>query len=116
MRFQDRGVLVTGGGSGFGQQARYAAAEEGARVTIGDLDLARAQTTVEVIPRRKGEAHAFPVDVSDPASIGQFVTAAETALGRLDVLVNSAGAGDIANAILFLADGGRWSHHRCGAG
>jgi NADP-dependent 3-hydroxy acid dehydrogenase YdfG len=39
MRFQDRGVLVTGGGSGIGQQVCYAAAEEGARIAVGDLDM-----------------------------------------------------------------------------
>jgi len=42
MRFQDRGFLVTGGGSGIGQQVCYAAAEEGARVAVGDLDRERA--------------------------------------------------------------------------
>ena len=66
MRFQDRAVLVTGGGSGIGQQVCYAAAKEGGRVAVGDLDLERAETT-----------------------------AAETTLGRLDVLVNSAGMREI---------------------
>ena len=86
MRFQDRGVLVTGGGSGIGQQVCYAAAEEGARVAIGDLDLERAEATAAEIRRRRGEAHAFAVDVADPAAAVPFVEAALSALGRLDVL------------------------------
>lgn len=99
MRFQDRAVLVTGGGSGIGQQVCYAAAAEGARVAVGDLDLQRAETTVGEIRRRKGEAHAFAVDVADPDAAARFVDAAETALGRLDVLVNSAGVREIVSVL-----------------
>lgn len=95
MRFQDRAVLVTGGGSGIGQQVCQAAAREGARVAVGDLDLERAEATAAEIRRQKGEAHAFQLDVTDPASAARFVEAAETTLGRLDVLVNSAGIREI---------------------
>lgn len=99
MRFQDRGVLVTGGGSGIGQQVCYAAAEEGARIAVGDLDPERAEATAAEIRRRKGEAHAFQIDVANPDSAVAFVTAAETALGRLDVLVNSAGIREIVSVL-----------------
>ena len=66
MRFQDRAVLVTGGGSGIGQQVCYAAAKEGGRVAVGDLDLERAETTAAEIRKRGGEAQAFRVDVTQP--------------------------------------------------
>jgi len=99
MRFQDRAVLVTGGGSGIGQQVCYAEAGEGARVAVGDLDLEHAQATAAEIRRRKGEAHALQVDVADPESAARFVEAAETALGRLDVLVNSAGIREIVGVL-----------------
>jgi NAD(P)-dependent dehydrogenase (short-subunit alcohol dehydrogenase family) len=96
MRFQDRAVLVTGGGSGIGQQVCLAAAAEGARVAVGDLDLERAEGTAAEVRRRAGEAHAVQVDVAEPASASRFIASAETALGRLDVLVNSAGIREIA--------------------
>jgi NAD(P)-dependent dehydrogenase (short-subunit alcohol dehydrogenase family) len=99
MRFRDRAVLVTGGGSGIGQQVCYAAAEEGARVAAGDLDLERAEATVAEIRRRAGEAQAFQVDVADPASAARFIDGAATALGRLDVLVNSAGIREIVGVL-----------------
>jgi NAD(P)-dependent dehydrogenase (short-subunit alcohol dehydrogenase family) len=99
MRFHDRGILVTGGGSGIGQQVCYAAAEEGARVGVGDLDLERAESTTTEIRGRKGEAYAFHVDVADPASAARFVDAAEASLGRLDMLVNSAGIREIVSVL-----------------
>jgi NAD(P)-dependent dehydrogenase (short-subunit alcohol dehydrogenase family) len=101
MRFRDRGVLVTGGGSGIGQQVCYAAAEEGARLAVGDIDLERGEATAAEIRGRHGEAHAFAVEVTDPTSAARFVEAAETALGRLDVLVNSAGIREIVGVLVL---------------
>ena len=95
MKFQDQAVLVTGGGSGIGQQVCYAMAKDGARVAVGDLDLERAQATAAEINRAKGEAHAFQIDVANPQAATDFIAAAETTLGRLDVLVNCAGVREI---------------------
>lgn len=95
MKFQDQAVLVTGGGSGIGQQVCYAAAAEGARVAVGDLDLERAQATAVEIRARNGEAHAFQIDVANPQAATAFIDAAETTLGALDVLVNCAGVREI---------------------
>jgi NAD(P)-dependent dehydrogenase (short-subunit alcohol dehydrogenase family) len=99
MRFQDRGVVVTGGGSGIGQQVCYAASAEGARVAVGDLDLERAEGTATEIRHRKGEAYAFQVDVANPTSAAGLIEAAEASLGRLDVLVNSAGIREIVSVL-----------------
>jgi NAD(P)-dependent dehydrogenase (short-subunit alcohol dehydrogenase family) len=99
MRFQDRAVLVTGGGSGIGQQVCYAAAAEGARVAVGDLNLESAEKTAAELRQRKAEAHAFQIDVANPGSAARFVETAETALGRLDVLVNSAGIREIVSVL-----------------
>jgi meso-butanediol dehydrogenase/(S,S)-butanediol dehydrogenase/diacetyl reductase len=95
MRFQKQAVLVTGGGSGIGQQVCLLAAQEGARVAIGDRDLANAERTAETIRAAGGEAVALALDVAEPRSVTDFVAAAEAALGGLDVLVNSAGVREI---------------------
>jgi meso-butanediol dehydrogenase/(S,S)-butanediol dehydrogenase/diacetyl reductase len=95
MRFQNQAVLVTGGGSGIGQQVCLLAAQEGARVAIGDRDLANAERTAAMIRAGGGEAVALALDVAEPRSVTDFVAAAEAALGGLDVLVNSAGVREI---------------------
>jgi len=102
MRFKDQAVLVTGGGSGIGQQVCVLAAREGARIAIGDRDLPGAMQTAELIRKGGGEAHAFALDVANPRAAAEFVEAAETALGGLDVLVNSAGVREIV-AVLELS-------------
>jgi meso-butanediol dehydrogenase/(S,S)-butanediol dehydrogenase/diacetyl reductase len=102
MRFKDQAVLVTGGGSGIGQQVCVLAAREGARIAIGDRDLPGAMQTAELVRKGGGEAHAFALDVANPRAAAEFVEAAETALGGLDVLVNSAGVREIV-AVLELS-------------
>jgi meso-butanediol dehydrogenase/(S,S)-butanediol dehydrogenase/diacetyl reductase len=99
MRFKDQAVLVTGGGSGIGQQVCVLAAREGARIAIGDRDLPGAMQTAELIRKGGGEAHAFALDVANPRAAAEFVEAAETALGGLDVLVNSAGVREIVSVL-----------------
>lgn len=95
MKFQDQAVLVTGAGSGIGQQVSYAMAAQGARVAVSDVELGKAEQTVGEIARRGGEAHAFQLDVVDPEAVAGFVDAAEKTLGGLDVLVNCAGVREI---------------------
>ena len=73
MKFQDQAVLVTGGGSGIGQQVCHAMAAEGARVAVSDVDLSKAEHTVGEIAKKGGEAHAFQLDVVNPKAVTAFV-------------------------------------------
>ena len=60
----------------------------GARVAIGDLDLALAEQTAAELG---GNAVAFELDVTDRESFARFLDAAEKELGPIDVLINNAG-------------------------
>ncbi|RSM62257.1 short-chain dehydrogenase [Actinoplanes sp. ATCC 53533] len=83
-----RTAVVTGGARGIGAAVAAALARAGARVVVGDLDLALAEATARDI----GEAAtALPVDVADRDGLTAFLDAAESRLGPLDVLVNNAG-------------------------
>ncbi|NKB57652.1 MAG: glucose 1-dehydrogenase [Alphaproteobacteria bacterium] len=95
MRFQDKGVIVTGAGSGIGRQTCFEFAREGAVVAASDIDVAMAQRTADEITQEGGKAHAFAVDVTDPKSVTDCVEEAAQVLGRLDVLVCSAGIREI---------------------
>jgi NAD(P)-dependent dehydrogenase (short-subunit alcohol dehydrogenase family) len=95
MRFKDKGCIVTGGGSGIGREVALGFAAEGAHVAVADVDLRTAERTVEEARKQGGSAHAFALDVIDPKAVTDFVDAAARRLGRLDVLVNSAGVREI---------------------
>ena len=78
-------ALVTGGGKGIGRAISEALAAMGARVVVNyKSDAAAAQGTAASLP----DAIAYQADVADPAQVESMVKA----IGRVDVLVNNAGA------------------------
>lgn len=92
-RFTDRAIYVTGAASGVGRATARQFAAEGARVFGVDLNEVGLQETVESIRKEGGVAEAAPCSVSESAAVRQTVAQAVKAFGRLDVLVNAAGAG-----------------------
>ena len=95
MRFENRGVLITGAGSGIGRAASLAFAAEGAAIAAADLRLEAAQATVSAVEALGRKAVALQVDVTQPDSVRSMVKQAVAGLGSLDVLVNSAGVREI---------------------
>ncbi|TCC61133.1 SDR family oxidoreductase [Kribbella pittospori] len=93
-RFADRCALVTGAGSGIGQQITQQLLDEGARVVGADLDPAG-------VPEG---AIALRADVSDEAEVRELVRAAGAELGRIDALFNNAGIGSTTNVLESTVD------------
>ena len=89
----DRVVLVTGGGKGIGRAITLELAQEGATVAIlAAQDVAQAERTAEEARHLGGEAMALRADIGNEASMVAAVEAVAARFGRLDVLVNNAGA------------------------
>jgi 2-hydroxycyclohexanecarboxyl-CoA dehydrogenase len=91
-RFQDKTVIVTGGGGGIGGATCRRFAREGARVAVFDMNLDAA----EPWPRRSaptaaGQAPGLRCDITDRAAVDAAVAAAQERFGPIDVLVNNAG-------------------------
>jgi NAD(P)-dependent dehydrogenase (short-subunit alcohol dehydrogenase family) len=99
MRFRDQGVLVTGAASGIGENVARDMAREGAVVAVADRDVQGAERVADALRKSGGRAHAFELDVTDAKGVTAFVEAAAKRLGRLDVLVNSAGVREISSVL-----------------
>ncbi len=88
MRLKDKVALITGGAAGIGKATAERFAEEGATVTICDVNEALGQATIQAL----GEAHRFyKVDVTDRNTVQEWVDDVAEKYGRIDVLVNNAG-------------------------
>jgi NAD(P)-dependent dehydrogenase (short-subunit alcohol dehydrogenase family) len=88
MRFHDRAVLVTGGGTGIGRAIALMFAAAGAKVAVSG----RRSAPLEAVARELGSRGiAVRGDVSQPGESRRIIDEVTTALGGLDVLVNNAG-------------------------
>ncbi len=91
MTLLDRGVVVTGAGGGLGRAYALAAAAEGARVVVNDIDEAAAQAVVDEIEEAGGAAIAHAGSVARWETAEALVARCVDAYGRIDGLVNNAG-------------------------
>lgn len=84
-------ALVTGASSGIGEAAALALADAGAAVAVSARRKDRLEALASRIEAAGGKAISLPGDVSVEARATQAVEDAVAWLGRLDILVNSAG-------------------------
>ena len=86
-RFTRRVAVVTGGASGVGREAAARIALEGGRVCLWDWDEKALSAAAQAIPG----AQIAKVDVADADQVAQAAERAFGALGRIDILIASAG-------------------------
>lgn len=84
-------ALVTAGGRGLGREYCEAMAEFGADVACNDINMERAQETVELIKRFGHRAIAIEADVSKPDQVEHMVNQTVAELGTIDILFCNAG-------------------------
>ncbi len=88
VRLADHIALVTGAANGIGRAVAQRFIDEGARVVVADLDLARATAVAAELGTR---ALAVALDVADAAQVDAAFSCAEQHFGTVSLLVNNAG-------------------------
>lgn len=92
VKLAGRAAVVTGAGRGIGRAVAESFAREGARVVAVARTRAELEQVVRVIEGFGGTAAARVADVTDAAAARDAVRRCIDEFGRLDVLVNAAGA------------------------
>lgn len=85
-----RSVVVTGGASGIGLSIAQALADNGARVTIADINSAQIEAA---LPSLGSEALGEVLDVADRAASDRIFDAIDRKRGGIDVVFANAGVG-----------------------
>lgn len=92
MQVDGKAALITGGGTGVGRASALALAQQGCSVAVNYSRSAEAAEQTATDVRALGVAGiAIQGDVAEDADCRSIVDQAVAELGRLDVLVNSAG-------------------------
>ena len=90
----DRVVVITGGNRGIGKGIAKACAAEGAKLALCARNADLLETTAGELRKGGADVLAQRADVSDEAAVQSFFAAVIKRFGRVDVLVNNAGAFD----------------------
>ena len=86
-----KAIAITGAARGIGLATAEALLARGARVVIGDRDVALGDSAAARLGNR-GPVSCYPLDVADPESFATFLDKARTdGGGHIDVLINNAG-------------------------
>ncbi|MEH7308050.1 SDR family NAD(P)-dependent oxidoreductase [Neobacillus drentensis] len=91
MRFQGKVAIVTGSGKGIGKSIIQKLVQEGALVTVTDLNKETCEETTMEILHGGGKAIAVAGDVSKAEDARNIVEKTIEAYGKIDILVNNAG-------------------------
>jgi NAD(P)-dependent dehydrogenase (short-subunit alcohol dehydrogenase family) len=105
MRFKDKVVLISGGGSvgpsmSNGRASAVQFAREGAKVVVVDLNRNSAEETVKMIKGEGGEAMAVEANVTKEPEVRGMVDNALARYGKIGILFNNVGfgwGGDVVN-------------------
>lgn len=87
-----RGAVVTGGGRGIGAAITRAIAAEGASVVVASRTANDVEGLAQELRERGASAWGVACDVTEEADVGRLGRTARERLGRVDLLVNCAGA------------------------
>lgn len=88
MAFRGKVALITGGGSGMGQEAAWQLAAAGATVAIADMNEAGMEQTQSKYPQA---IHAYPCNVCDSDEVAALVETVTAECGPIDRLTHAAG-------------------------
>ena len=98
-RLDSRIALVTGAGSGIGREIALLYAQQGAQVTVADIQEDAAAAVVAEISERNGLARSLPLNVADEGQVRVAMQETVEQYGRLDILVNNAGVSHVGNVL-----------------
>ena len=101
-------AIITGGAAGIGKATARLYAQEGAQIVIADISDIGIETANDIREATDSEATFIKTDVTNSADVKSMINHALDTFGRVDILMNNAGAGS-APAPIHATDDDDWS-------
>jgi len=98
-------AVVTGGAQGLGLAIVEQLAEEGAIVSMADMQIEKAKLSAVRLQKKGLKVKPAHLDISDSAGVRAYFDQVVDEFGRLDILVNNAGVGQTIAPVVDLSDG-----------
>lgn len=95
MNLKDKVAIVTGGGGGIGEAICLCLAKQGAHIVVSDVNEDLAKAAAAKVEATGQKAMAVQTDVRVEADCESMVAKTLEAMGRLDILVCSAGVSGV---------------------
>ena len=90
-RLKNKVAIITGGASGIGKQAALTFANEGAAVSIWDVNEEVGMALVKEFEKKNYQTEFRKINVAIKDDVNSAVNAVKDKFGKIDVLVNNAG-------------------------
>lgn len=90
LQLKDKVAVVTGGGRGIGLAIALGLAEEGAHVTIAEIEEEAAMRAAASVRTKGVKSIGVVTDVTDPKSVEAMMATVDRELGEIDILINNA--------------------------
>lgn len=101
MKLVNKVAIITGAGSGIGRASALLFSQEGAKISVADIDERGGRETVDLIEKQGGSAFYIKTDITKAVDVEKMVLTTVEKYGKLDILFNNAGIG---TAFIMLED------------
>jgi len=91
LTFDDKIVLITGAGSGFGRTAAFEFSKAGAKLILSDIKKSGLEATLNQLNLNQDRIISMVCDVSNPQDVSHMIKAGTKHFGSLDIAINNAG-------------------------
>jgi 3-oxoacyl-[acyl-carrier protein] reductase len=91
MKLNGKIALITGAGSGMGRASALLFSDEGAKVSVVDINAENGQDTSRQIKEQGKESIFIQADVSKENDVKEMIRGTVDAYGKIDILFNNAG-------------------------
>jgi NAD(P)-dependent dehydrogenase (short-subunit alcohol dehydrogenase family) len=92
-KLHDQIAIITGAGGGIGRATALLFASQGAKLVLADWNADSNDETARLIQAQGGQAVSIQTDVTQESDIQAMIGLALSTFGRVDILMNNAGAG-----------------------